>query len=226
MTRLLAVLLLACVASAAHAEDYKALFEEAAAAIVWNLEDQWAFTESRLSDDTLWVSRFDPRRAAGERWTLVSVDGRAPKDRELREFAHDKDDYETSATSQRLDMVGVDTLELIDEDDKSWLLRFVPNEDEIEFVDNVDGAVRIMKDGPYLAVVDLRNSADIKPGYGMKIGTFLVRMEFGPAVVNGPIVPKDMKIKVGGRMLLFLGFEETEVFEFSDFEPVSEDIAQ
>jgi hypothetical protein len=220
------VFLLACVASAAHAEDYKALFEEAAAAIVWNLEDQCAFTESRLSDDTLWVSQFDPRRAEGERWTLVSVDGRAPTDRELREFADDKEDYETSASGQRLDMVGVDTLELIDEDDESWLLRFVPNEDEIEFVDNVDGAVRIMKDGPYLQVVDLRNSADIEPGFGMKIGTFLVRMEFGPAVVNGPIVPKSMRIKVGGRMLLFLGFEETEVIEFSDFEPVSEDTAQ
>lgn len=219
MTRRLAVLLLACVASAAHAGDYEALFEEAAAAIVWNLEDQWAFTESQLSDDTLWVSRFDPRRAEGERWTLLSVDGRAPTDRELREFADDKEDYETSGTSQRLDLVGVETLELIAEDDESWLLSFVPEEDEIEFIDNVDASVHIMKEGPYLRVVDLRNSADIKPGYGVKIGTFLVRMEFGPAVADGPIVPKRMRVKVGGRMLLFIGFEETEVIEFSDFEP-------
>ncbi len=218
MNRLTAALLLACAASAVHAEDYTALFEEAASAVVWNLEDQWAFTESRLSDDTLWVSRFDPRRGDGEQWTLLSVDGRAPTERELREFADDKEDHETSASSNRLDLVGVDTLELVAEDDASWLLRFVPDEDEIEFVDNVDASVRIVKDGPYLQSVDLRNNADIKPGYGMKIGTFVVGLEFGPAVADGPIVPTSMRIRVSGRMLLFIGFEETEVIEYSDFE--------
>ena len=226
MTRYLIMLALLCVASTAQAGDYAALFEEASAAIVWDLEGQWAFTETRLSDDTLWVSRFDPRRDENERWTLLSVDGRAPTDSELREFAADKDDYRTAATSQRLDLVGLDTLELVDEDDESLLLRFVPNEDEIEFVENVDGSALIMKTGPYLRHIDLRNSADIKPGFGMKIGTFRVRLEFGPAVVNGPIVPRSMKIQVGGRMLLFIGFEETEVIEFSDFEAVAKDTAQ
>lgn len=226
MTRCLVILLLVCTAGAARADDYAALFEEAAAAITWDLEDQWAFTESRLSDDTLWVSRFDPRRAADERWTLLSVDGRAPTERELAEFATDKDGYETAATSQRLDLVGIDTLELIDEDDDSVLLRFVPNEDEIEFVENVDASVLIMKDGPYLRHIDMHNSADIKPGFGMKIGTFRIRLEFGPAVANGSIVPKTMRIKVGGRMLLFLGFEETEVIEYSNFEAVSKEIVQ
>lgn len=220
------MLALVCVANAAHAEDYAALFEEAAAAIIWDLEDQWAFTETRLSDDTLWVARFDPRRTEDERWNLLSVDGRAPTKGELREFAADKEDYETSATSQRLDLVGIDTLELIVEDDESLLLRFVPEEDEIEFVENVDGSALIMKNGPYLRNIDLRNSADIKPGFGMKIGTFLVRLEFGPAVVNGPIVPRRMRIRVGGRMLLFIGFEETEVIEFSEFERVKKDTSE
>ena len=226
MTRCLGMLALLCVASAADAQDYAALFEEAAAAIAWDLEDQWAFTESRLSDDTLWVSRFDPRRGEDQRWTLLSVDGRKPTDSELREFAADKEDYETAASSQRLDLVGIDTLELIAEDDASVLLGFVPNEDEVEFIENVDASALIMKDGPYLANIDMRNRADIKPGFGTKIGTFRVRMEFGPAVVNGPIVPQSMRIKVGGRMLLFIGFEETEVIEFSDFEAVAKDIAQ
>ena len=84
----------------------------------------------------------------------------------------------------------------------------MPDEDEVEFVDNVDASVRILKDGRHLQVVDLRNSADIKPGFGMTIGTFLMRLEFGPAVTDGPIVPKSMKIRVGGRMLIFIGFEE------------------
>ena len=222
MTRLSTLLLLACVAAAAHAEDYTALFEEAAGRIEWSLEERFAFTESRLSDETLWVSRFDPRRTAGERWELLSVDGRRPTDDERREFANDRKGHDTSDSDQRLDIVGIETLELIAEDDEAWLLRFVPEEDEVQFVENIDASVRIVKDGPYLQAVDLHNNADIKPGWGTKIGTFIVRFEFGPAFVNGPIVPKHMKIQLGGRALLFIGFDKTEVIEYSDFEYAAE----
>ena len=221
MNRILVLLLFAGVA---QAEDYAALFEEAAANIDWNLEESFAFTESRYSDETLWVSRFDPRRPEGDRWELLSVDGRSPTDRQRREFAHEKEDQDTSDNDQRLDMVGIESLELLAEDDESWLLRFVPEEDEIEFDDNVDATVRIMKDGRYLQSVDMRNSEDIKPGWGTKIGTFVVNFEFGPAIVNGPIVPKTMKIQVGGSVLLFIGFEETEVIEYRDFDLVAKDI--
>lgn len=219
MIRILPFLLLAG-AGAAYAEDYRALFEEAAAKIDWNLEEHWAFTESRLSDEQEQVARFDPRRPEAERWQLLSVDGRAPTDEERREFADDKDGYETSDNDQRLDIVGIESLELVAEDDESWLLRFVPDEDEVEFVENVDATVRIVKDGRYLQFVDMRNSADIKPGWGTKIGTFVVRFEFGPAVADGPIVPKNMGIQVGGSVLLFVGFEETEVITYRDFEPL------
>lgn len=225
MNRLLALLLMAA-AGAAQAQDYAALFEEAAARIDWDLEAGWAFTETRLSDDTLWVARFDPRRATGKKWELLSVDGRSPTEDERREFADDKKDSDTSDNDQRLDIVGIETLELIAEDDESWLLRFVPDEDEVEFIENVDATVRIMKDGRYLQSVDMRNNADIRPGWGTKIGTFLMHFEFGPAVVDGPIVPRHMKIQVGGSVLLFIGISETEVIEYRDFEAVAQDIEQ
>ena len=80
--------------------------------------------------------------------------------------------------------------------------------------------MRIIKDGRYLQFVDIRNNADIKPGWGTKIGTFRARLEFGPAVEHGPIVPKNMGIQVGGSVLLFFGFEETEVITYRDFEPL------
>jgi hypothetical protein len=214
-------LLLLAGAGVAQAEDYAALFEEAAAKINWELEDGWAFTESRLSDDTVWVSHFDPRRPEGKRWQLLSVDGREPTGRERREFAHDKEDSDTSDNDQRLDIVGIETLELIAEDDEAWLLRFVPDEDEVEFIENIDATVRIIKDGRYLESVDLHNNTDIKPGWGTKISTFIVRFNFGPAVDDGPIVPQRMKIQVGGSVLLFIGIAETEIIEYSNFEPAS-----
>jgi hypothetical protein len=202
----------------ACADDYVELFESAVETVNWNLTDEWAFTETRLVDGLPWVARFDPRKAEGERWKLVSVDGRAPSNDELREFAHDKEDHDSSDGSQRVNIVGADTLEPVAETDEYWDFTFVPQEDEIEFIENVDAVLRIMKDGQYLESVDIQNRADIRPGFGTRISTFVVQMKFGPAVEGGPIVPYAMKVKVVGRALLFIGFNETELISYSEFE--------
>ncbi len=218
MTRLLLTLLIVFAAPPAHAEDYKKLFEEAVETVDWELEKNWAFTESTLEDDKHWVGRHDPRNHEDERWTLISVDGRKPSEDELSEFAHKKEEHETSDSSQRVDIVDVDTVELIEETEEYWLLDFIPDEDEVEFIDNVDATVKIIKDGRYLKAIDLRNNADIKPGFGTKISTFNMHLEFGPANDGGPIVPRTMAIQVTGRALIFIGFDETEIIEYSNFE--------
>ena len=218
MTRLLLTFFFVCAATPAHAEDYKQLFEDAVETVDWELEKNWAFTESTLSEGKRWVGRHDPRKNEDERWTLISVDGRTPNEDELREFAHDKEEHETSDSSQRVDIVDVETVELLEETEEHWLLKFVPAEDEIEFVDNVDATVKISKDGGYLEAIDLRNNDDIKPGFGTKIGTFIMHLQFGPAIEGGPIVPRNMAIQVKGRAFLFIGFDETEIIEYSNFE--------
>jgi len=218
MTRLLLTLFFVCAVTQVHAEDYKKLFEDAVATVDWELEKNWAFTESNLTDDKVWIGRFDPRKAEDERWTLISVDGRKPNEDELLKFAHDKEEHETSDSSQRVDIVDVESVELLEETEEHWLLKFVPDEDEVEFIDNVDATVKISKDGDYLEAIDLRNKDDIKPGFGTKISTFIMHLEFGPAVEGGPIVPHNMAIKVEGRALLFIGFDEAEIIEYSNFE--------
>jgi hypothetical protein len=218
MTRLLLTFFFVCAVTQVHAEDYKKLFEDAVATVDWELEKNWAFTESNLTDDKVWVGRFDPRKAEDERWTLISVDGRKPNEEELREFAHEKEEHETSDSSQRVNIVDVETIELLEETEEYWLLNFIPDEDEVEFISNVDATVKISKDGRYLEAIDLRNNADIKPGFGTTISTFIMHFQFGPAVKGGPIVPRNMAIKAKGRALLFIGFDETEIIEYSNFE--------
>ena len=35
---------------------------------------------------------------------------------------------------------------------------------------------------------------------------------------GGPIVPRSVKVQLRGRALLFIGIDETEIIEYSDFE--------
>ena len=205
------------------AEGYSDLLDEAIAAIDWNFEEQWAFTETTLHEERLFVGHYDPRLAEQERWSLVSVDGREPSDRQQRKFQYDKNEHDSDSNdglSRITTAVMPDTLELAEETDEYWLFTFVPDMDQEELVDSVDAAIKIMKDGHYVEFLEIRNKDVMKPGFGTKITRFLTRLTFGPAVDGGPIVPRTVNVRVTGRALFFIGFDETEVIKYSDFEHV------
>ena len=73
-------------ASAAPADDL-GLVQQALEATDGSSIQGWAYTETIVGNGRETVRRFDPRRPEGERWNLVSVDGRSPTEREHREEA-------------------------------------------------------------------------------------------------------------------------------------------
>ena len=77
--------------------------------------------------------------------------------------------------------------------------------------------MRIVKDGRYVEALQIDNFQDIEPGFGTKLTEFKMRFAFGPAVDDGPVVPKTIEVRVKGRALLFFGFDDTEVLRYSDF---------
>lgn len=215
------VILLLGAGGAGAAADYGALFDEAVAAIDWEYEKEWSFTETALHEDELWVGRYDPRLAEDEQWSLVSVDGKEPTDRQRKKYRHDKDEHREAADDNDNRVTAIvepDSLELVEETDQHWVFAFVPADDEAAFIDSVDAIVRIRRDGRYVEALEIRNHQDIRPGFGTKITEFQMRFTFGPAVENGAIVPTSLDVRVTGRALLFIGFDETEVARYSDFE--------
>jgi len=69
---------------------------------------------------------------------------------------------------------------------------------------------RLIKDGRYLETIELRNNSTIKPGLGTRIDVFLTRFTFAPINDDGPVVPRSIEVRVSGRALLFINFDETE----------------
>jgi len=220
MRLLFSIALVLLIGISVGAEDYSELFEEAIEAIDWEFGQEWAFTETSLHDDGLFVGRFDPRLGEGERWSLISLNRREPTEKEAREYANDKEEDGGSSDSQTTGIVRSDSLELLEETDDYWLFTFVPDDDETTFTENVDAKVKIIKAGHYVESIDIRNHSDIKPGFGTKISRFVMQLDFGPAADGGPIVPLSINVHVTGRALLFIGFDETEETRYSDFEHV------
>lgn len=209
------------------AGEYDAVVAQAIEAISDDYYRQWAFTESSLEDGLDYVGRYDPRRPDGGRWTLLTVDGRAPTDEEVEEYLDDKEDEfqrDDDENDGEADMVDFETLELVDETDDHWIFSFVPNgddhddESEIEFMEQVTATLKIVRDGHYLEYIDMHNDKPIRPAFSVRISQFRVRLTFGPAADGGPIVPLSEEVVVRGRAMLLVSFDEQESVRYSDYE--------
>lgn len=208
---------------AVHAAvDHDAIFEEAVRAIDDEYMQSWSYTEtSQVSEATL-VGRYDPRGAIGDRWTLLSVDGRAPTDEEIADYEDDKEE-DTESDSDDDDnevaaMVEPGSLSLIEETENYYLFTFTPTDDEDDFLEHVDATVKIIKAGPYIEYVDLRSAKPFRPQFGVKIKEFVTRLSFAPAAINGPIVPMSIDVRIKARAFLFVGIDETVSISYSDYQ--------
>ena len=224
--------LLLIIAEPAHCEpaqdSYEALFDKALESIDWDFHDDWAFTETESGSDGNFVGRHDPRQPDGERWTLLSIDGREPTAEELRRYA-DRKRSERSENEDEEDgeidrMVDPGSLELVEETRDYWLLRFVPTDnggdDDMgrKVLGRMNGAVKIIKDGQYLEYIDIRNTKPIRPKAGVKMKKFVTRISFGPALKGGPIVMKSVDVAIKLSAFLVVRVDETESLQLSDFE--------
>jgi hypothetical protein len=215
-------------------DSYEVLFEKALESITWHFQEDWAFTETAAGSDGKLVGRYDPRQPDGNRWTLLSIDGREPTAEESRRYT-DRKRGENSEDGHQQDgdidnMVDPGSLELVEETDSYWLLRFVPTDDGDDddemgrkVLERMDGTVKIIKDGHYLEYLDIRNTKPIRPKAGVKMTKFLTRLTFGPAVEGGPIVMKSMDVVVKLSAFLVVRVNETESVQLSDFEYAGSD---
>ena len=210
-----------------HAESWDSLVERAFGAMEQDLSAHWAFTETTQDSDGTYVAHCDPRRSG--RWELVSVDGRDPTANEIQEFLEGKDrDREAKESSDGNgfnSLVATGSLELIEETGAHWLFAFKPKTDTVDeekFMAFVDGTLKVVKDGHYVALIEMHNIGPIKPGKGVKLTKFETRLEFSQALANEPIVPVRVSTAVQGKAMLVIKFDEHELITYSDFERVVE----
>lgn len=225
------IILLAGLLLSGHvlAGEYDAIVDRAIGAINDDYQREWAFTESSLQDELVFTGRFDPRLPEGERWTLLSVDGRQPTDEELDDYLDDKEDeyqwdHEDNDDNNETDIIDFESLELIEETDEHWLFSFVPSGDDLDgeeeqkFMAQVLATMKIVRDGHYIEYIDLRNEKPIRPAFSVRISQFHLRLTFGPAAKDGPIVQKSEDVTIRGRALLLVTFDEKESTRYSEFE--------
>lgn len=230
LNRYLAVAAFACITSGAApaATNPAAILQEATQSMDDDYMQEWAYTETSIESDTQTIGRYDPRQPVGERWQLLSYNGRKPTADEIAEYAEDKEHDDGSSSPDDRDhdfddVAQADSLKLIEETDEYWLYSFIPVEDdEEEFMKFVDATMKIVKDGPYIEHIDMHSNKPFKPQFGVKVKEFVTRLIFGPAAVGGPIVPLSVNVRIKARAFLAIGIDESMSISFSDYEYVGD----
>ena len=231
LNRYLFAVIFTCITTgaASAATDHAAILQEAAQSMDDDYLQEWAYTETTIDSEMQSIGRYDPRQPVGQRWQLLSYNGREPTAVEMAEYSDDKE-YDNSSSSPDDrdhgfdDIAEADSLELIEETDEYWLYSFTPveDDDEEEFMKFVDATMKIVKDGPYIEYVDMHSNKPFKPQFGVKVKEFVTRLIFGPAAVGGPIVPLSVDVRIKARAFLAIGIDESMSISFSDYEFVGD----
>ncbi|MGI9200630.1 MAG: hypothetical protein ACR2QL_06205 [Woeseiaceae bacterium] len=208
------------------AESHDELIDRAFASIEDNPRERWSFTRADSDAESTSVGHFDPRLTTARQWTLVSIDGRAPNADEVETYRNQRESEEKDESDDTEDYQSImkeGSVALIDETEEFWLFSFQPvgdtPEDE-EFMAHVDGTLKIVKDGEFVAHITLQNSETIKPGAGVKIHEFFTLMEFAPSQPDGIVLLTSMQLSVKGKAMFVVKIDESETITWSGYERV------
>lgn len=225
-----ALLLATGTSARASTQSPEEIVGHALAQVDWNPGRSWAYTRTGFEDETLMVSRFDPSRAEGQRWTLLAVDNRPPTIEEIEAFLDEKRDEQAipDDDGDLSRMIEFESLSLSQEDEDRWLFSFEPilDGDNASFAERMQGELSISKSNGALQYVDVRNTESIRPFIGVKIKTLHMRFDFAPASNNGPQVLSEVTAVVRGGAYLLVSIDEEELTRFSDFEFVGDAAGQ
>ncbi len=188
------------------------LVAEALRATFADRDESWAFTETVTENGQTRMSRFDPRLPEDEQWRLISVDGRPPTEKESKSAAQKRkaERGTPNPDSPFPDWTGdgkiePESLSLVEETPAYLIYRFMPpakDEDDAKSSQYIAITLRIVKDGPYVASVDMRSPKPFKPGVGVKIEEFVTTLSFEPVSANGTILPSTVGFRLLGRAFL------------------------
>ena len=162
--------------------------------------------ENSFGDKTEKIMSYDPRKAVGERWTLISVNGDDPTEEQITSFNKEKNDPDDHIEEQNENLV---------EEDQTWIER--DNESELiigykfnkkhlhhsqKILKHFRARVSIDKQKKDIKYVELYSFEPFKMLLVMKISDMDIRMDFKQVGEGDELVTESkthMKLSMFGQ---------------------------
>lgn len=192
--------------------------------------ENWRYTRTLETPDEVRVDRHDPTEPGTKHWKLVAIDGRAPTEKELRDYAKDRSNHsirrETRTNSGRIvEAFEPESLALISSDDQGATYAFrlrSPDGKRKSAWKRIEGELHVSRnDGdPFVDHARLWNIDSFSARFGVQINTFAAEARF--RLEGRDVLPQSLDLRFDGRALFVIGFARDWAFRFQDLELVGE----
>lgn len=191
-----------------------------------DLED-WHYTRTRESEEGRLTDRHDPDLPGEAHWQLVSVDGRAPTEDEVRDYEKDRADHsdreQRASRAEMMQVLAPGSVRLLDVSDGvhryAYRLRS-PDGRRERVYQALEGELEVVDDagGPWVREVRLWNTDVLRPILGVRIDAADLRFEF--ALRDGWVLPVAVDARWEGEFLMLKDLGTDLRFTLSDFRRV------
>lgn len=212
-------LLFLCFPALCVADNYTDILQQAFARFDDNYREEWAFTEERIFKGVTSRGRYDPRQQ--DRWSLLTLDGRTPTEKEISAYHKEKSkegEGRGAGKNRPEAMMNPESLSLIEETETYWLFDFLPAGDDQKFMEHMDGEMMIDKSSLAIEFIDIRSSDSFKPRFGVRVKEFLTRLEFMRANEEGPVVLQSMRFRIKAKAFGMMDVDERVSVVYSEYQ--------
>ena len=183
--------------------------------------DTWAYTRTENSDETITVERFDPRSES--RWSLISIDGAAPSDKQLKKARerHARRDASDDflGKNEFTGLALTATWELINEDAGSATYQFTPapEEETAKFIDALQGELTVNRTSKTVQSFRIYNTKPFKPAAVAKVKEMNTAYEYKEAA-PGVVLISRIALLVKGKAFGLKKINVQQEIVFSELE--------
>lgn len=180
----------------------------------------WAFTQTTKARKDSLVERYDPTKPEFVRWTLVEKNGKAPTEKEAREYQekHTRRSGEETApdVTKQLDL---STAEQVSEDAERAVYRF-----HLKSGGKDDTTAQYMtslftfhKASGTIERVELGNTEPFSPMMAVKIQEARTVITYTLPTADRPTLLDQITVRIRGRAMLVRSLDEDMTVSYSDY---------
>lgn len=182
----------------------------------------WSYTVTSEGNDRTTVERYDPAKPAGQQWTLVSRNGKAPTADESAQYRRHQATLAPAGMKATFSRGDIDSAnaQLMRETDTEleYLCRFRPDLADA-MLSRLALTLVVNKETASIASFHFRLLQPFAPAFGVRMIELDVRMTFLPPQGDRPALPLTASSRFKGRILLVKSIEENLDATYSEFAP-------
>jgi len=189
--------------------------------------EHWAYQVSRYENEEGEISSsiesFTPGAEQAKQWTLLSINGEKPTERQAKEFVDsklkqaEKQEKGANYALKLGEIINLDSLELESETDSHLKAGFKVYLSKLgeDAKGKLQGVLSYNKQVQFIESITIINTADFSPMFSAKISD--LKLSFTFISINNKVLPKQQELQMKGSFAFFTEIDEVSTDTFSKY---------